>query len=149
MKLCWWQSTAHITQVLFYTNHLNLNWEKQEAYLRPYQILMMLSFHCGKSVRIQTFSGFYFPAYRVFLRIQSKCGKIGTRNSLGLFTSSKGMWKGLNFNTQIKYWKNWIFWQKYLQSWQPIKQETTWNHRKSPKTIWNHPELSATTRNHP
>ena len=28
MKLCWWQSTAHITQVLFYTNHLNLNWEK-------------------------------------------------------------------------------------------------------------------------
>ena len=44
--------------------------------------------HCVKSVRIQSFSGPYFPAfglnteiYRVTLRIQSECAKIRTRKS--------------------------------------------------------------------
>ena len=39
--------------------------------------------HCVKSVRIRSFYGLYFPAfgmtakrYGVFLRIQSRCGKI-------------------------------------------------------------------------
>ena len=42
--------------------------------------------HCVKSVRSRSFSGPYFPAFRlntgrysVYLRIQSKCGKIRTR----------------------------------------------------------------------
>ena len=35
------------------------------------------NFHCLKSVRIRRFSGPHFPA--VFLRIQSKCGKMRAR----------------------------------------------------------------------
>ena len=42
--------------------------------------------HCVKSARIRSYSGPYFPTfrlnterYRVFLRIQSKCGKIRSR----------------------------------------------------------------------
>ena len=45
-------------------------------------------FHCMKSVRIQSFSGPYFPAfglnkekYSVSLRIQSECWKIRTRKT--------------------------------------------------------------------
>ena len=44
--------------------------------------------HCMKSVRIQRFSGPYFPAFRlnterysVYLRIQSECEKIWTRKT--------------------------------------------------------------------
>ena len=44
--------------------------------------------YCVQSVRIWSFSDLYFPAfgpnterYRVFLRIQSKCGKIRTRKT--------------------------------------------------------------------
>ena len=44
--------------------------------------------HCMKSVRIQRFSGLYFPAfglnterYSVYLRIQSECEKIWTRKT--------------------------------------------------------------------
>ena len=44
--------------------------------------------YCVQSVRIWSFSGLYFPTfglnterYRVFLRIQSKCGKIRTRKT--------------------------------------------------------------------
>ena len=44
--------------------------------------------HCIKSVHIRSFSGSYFPAFRlnteryfVSLRIQSKCGKIRTRKT--------------------------------------------------------------------
>ena len=42
--------------------------------------------HCVKSVRIRSYSGPYFPAFRlnaerygVSIRIQSECGKIRTR----------------------------------------------------------------------
>ena len=49
--------------------------------------------HYVKSVRIWSFSGPYFPAfalnterYGVFLRIQSKCGKIRTRKTLNTDT---------------------------------------------------------------
>ena len=37
--------------------------------------------HCVKRVRIQSFSGPYFPAYRVSLRIQSEFGKMRTRKT--------------------------------------------------------------------
>ena len=44
--------------------------------------------HCVKNVRIWSFSGPYFPAfrlntekYRVSVRIQSECGKIWTRKT--------------------------------------------------------------------
>ena len=36
--------------------------------------------HCVKSVRIQSFSGTYFPAFGKF-SIQSECGKIRTRKT--------------------------------------------------------------------
>ena len=42
------------------------------------------SLHCVKSVRIRNFSGSYFLAFglnKVFLRIQSECGKTRTRKS--------------------------------------------------------------------
>ena len=49
--------------------------------------------HCVKSVRIQNFSGLYFPAfglnterYSVSLRIQSECWKIWTRKTLWIWT---------------------------------------------------------------
>ena len=36
--------------------------------------------HCVKSLRIQSYSGPYFPAFRlVSLRIQSECGKMRNR----------------------------------------------------------------------
>ena len=36
--------------------------------------------HCMKSVRIQSYSGPYFPAFRLnTVGIQSECGKIWTR----------------------------------------------------------------------
>ena len=46
----------------------------------------ILDSHCGKSVRIRSYSGLYFPAFRlnmekygVSLHIQSECGKIWNR----------------------------------------------------------------------
>ena len=58
--------------------------------LRNKLCLIILKFsdpHCIKSVRIWSYSGSYFPAFRrlntdrygVSLRIQSKCGKMWTR----------------------------------------------------------------------
>ena len=53
----------------------------------------VLVFYCVKSVHIRSFSGAYFPVfglntdiYRVFLRIQSKCGKIRTTKTLNTDT---------------------------------------------------------------
>ena len=49
--------------------------------------------HCGKSVRIRSYSGLYFPTfglnterYSVSLHIQSKCGKMRTRITLNTDT---------------------------------------------------------------
>ena len=57
-------------------------------FLKPlhFPCLHFWALHCVKSVRIQSYSGPYFPAfglnterYSVSLRIQSECGKIRTR----------------------------------------------------------------------
>ena len=61
--------------------------------------------HCGKSVRIRSFSGPYFPAFglntersEVSLCIQSECGKIRARETpnIGTFqVVNRGKtWKG-------------------------------------------------------
>ena len=44
-----------------------------------FEKISVKNFHCLKSVRIRRFSGSHFPA--VFLRIQSKCGKIRARTT--------------------------------------------------------------------
>ena len=48
----------------------------------------VLIYHCGKSVRIWSFSGPYFLAfgYSVSLRIQSECEKIRTRKTTNTYT---------------------------------------------------------------
>ena len=51
-------------------------------------VIKSVKFHCVKRVRIWSFSGTYFPVvglnterYSVYLRIQSKCGRIRTRKT--------------------------------------------------------------------
>ena len=55
---------------------------------------MGLKYHCVKSVLIRSLPGPYFPEfglnterYSVSLRIQSECGKIGTRKTQNTDTS--------------------------------------------------------------
>ena len=58
------------------------SWSRDSLELeKAYQV------HCVKGVRFRSFSGRYFPAFRlnawrydVSLRIHSECGKIWTRN---------------------------------------------------------------------
>ena len=52
--------------------NVNHSWIKQ---------LLCKGLHCVKSVRIWRFSGLFFPAFIVNLRIQSECGKIWNTNS--------------------------------------------------------------------
>ena len=56
------------------------------VFKKSYYILWII--HCVKSVRIRSYSGPHFPAfglsterYSVSLRVQSECGKMGTRIS--------------------------------------------------------------------
>ena len=64
--------------------------------------------HCVKSVRVRSYSGLHFPAFRlnaerygVSLHIQSECGKIRTRITLNTDTFYAvlifftGMWSGI------------------------------------------------------
>ena len=64
------------------TNKHRVKWEYQEMHLKKLQIDM----HCVKSVRILSFSGVYFPAFGLTLRIHSECGKIRTRKTPNMDT---------------------------------------------------------------
>ena len=81
--------------------------------------------HCVKSVRIRSFSGLYFPLFRlkterygVSLRIRSKCGKTWTRKfpNIDTFHAVKSSWFGttaiyvnLMWQTKISYY--FCFWE--------------------------------------
>ena len=93
------------------------------------------NWHCVESIRIRRFSGQYFPAfglnteylsvfspYGVYLRIQSKCGKIRTRKTPNIDTfhavNAISLWQGLirkpgqrRIKNPIKYLR-WSFFAK-------------------------------------
>ena len=74
---------AFVNTPLIFTFMSNTN--KTQNHKTPYMILPV-TVHCVKSVRIRSYSGPYFPAlrlnterYSVSLRIQPECEKIRTR----------------------------------------------------------------------
>ena len=86
----WYNVGASIINVLWSTlNVLFFNVIKDSLSITRNDLSLqsrLVNTHCLRCVRIWSYSGSYFPAfglnterYLVFLRIQSKCGKIQTR----------------------------------------------------------------------
>ena len=77
------------------------------------QCFLTFRLHCIKSVRIQSYSGPYFPAfgrntesYGVSLRIQSECRKIGTRTTLNKDTFQVVPIRKIHSVNLLIHWEN-------------------------------------------
>ena len=99
-----------------YTNHV------PETKIVLTLTLFTRDIHCVKSVRIQSFSGPYFPVFRpnmsVSIRIQSKYGKVRTRKTPitntfhAVVTSNKGFIINASSNPSMRdshYYKSHTF----------------------------------------
>ena len=86
-QLNWNRILAWVFSCKFVT-YFQKNFSKEQLWraASSSELSLQAGWHCVKNVRIRSFSGPYFPAFRlnmgrysVSLRIKSKCGKIWTR----------------------------------------------------------------------
>ena len=73
--------------------------------------------HCVKSVRIRKYSGPHFPAFGVYLRIQSECGKMRTRITPNMNTFYAVLFFKLSrLEKMFEITTSWVIAGAYIQS---------------------------------
>ena len=111
-KLKWWTNISKKRNVFIFKTQHQLN----VFYVMLLKIIHMLilGIHCVKSVRIQSFSTLYFPAfglnakrYSVSIRIQFECEQIRTRKTPNMNTFYAVIILPTSIEIEIT-WSEWI-----------------------------------------